>query len=205
MNLIEFDKNIRNQFGLRLCGIDEAGRGPLAGPVVAAAVMFDENIIIEGIDDSKKLSERKRKFLFDKIINSALNYGFGICSIEEIEEINILNASLKAMKDALNNCCKNDFDIAIIDGNRNIDTSKSKCIVGADGKSFSVAAASILAKVIRDEIMNLLDKKFPIYNWKKNKGYGTREHIEVIIKFGITEFHRRSFLNKIMNNTDRIL
>lgn len=179
-------------------GIDEAGRGPLAGPVVAAVVVFKPNTKIEGINDSKKLSEAKRDELFTIIKNEALDYGIGIVNNEEIDEFNILNATYMAMKKALN-CLKNVPDYLLIDATTipgvNI---AQKPIIKGDSKSISIAAASILAKVTRDSLMYQYDTIYPEYGFKSHKGYGTKEHYEGIENNGITPIHRKSFLKNIL-------
>ena len=183
---------------LYIGGIDEAGRGPLAGPVVASVVVFKPNTKIEGINDSKKLSEAKREELFDIIKEQAIDYGIGIVNNEEIDEINILNATYLAMKKALN-CLKNTPDYLLIDAATipgiNID---QKPIIKGDSKSISIAAASILAKVTRDNIMYQYDEMFPEYGFKSHKGYGTKEHYEAIERYGITRIHRKSFLKNVL-------
>lgn len=179
-------------------GIDEAGRGPLAGPVVAAVVVFRKDTKIEGVNDSKKLSESKREELFDIIKEQALDYGIGIVNNEEIDEYNILNATYMAMKKAVNSLNpKPDYlliDAATIPG---IDIAQ-KPIIKGDSKSISIAAASILAKVTRDRIMKEYDGIYPEYGLKGHKGYGTKEHYEAIEKHGITPIHRRSFVKNIL-------
>ncbi|CAH2212965.1 ribonuclease HII [Tepidibacter aestuarii] len=180
-------------------GIDEAGRGPLAGPVVAAVVVFDKDVDIKYINDSKKLSEEKRNELFETIKNEALDYGIGIVDNGKIDEINILNATYLAMKKAINNL-KNKPDCLLIDAVTipNIDIAQ-KAIIKGDSKSISIAAASILAKVTRDKLMYEYDDKYSEYGFSKHKGYGTKEHYEAIKNQGITPIHRRSFLKSILN------
>jgi ribonuclease HII len=179
-------------------GIDEAGRGPLAGPVVAAVVVFEPNTKIEGINDSKKLSEQKRNELFDIIKEKALDYGIGIVSNEEIDEFNILNATYMAMKKAINSL-KNTPDYLLIDAATipDIDIAQ-KPIIKGDSKSISIAAASILAKVTRDNLMYQYDEIYPEYGFRGHKGYGTKEHYEAIESVGITPIHRKSFLKNIL-------
>ena len=180
-----------------VCGVDEAGRGPLAGPVCAAAVILDEEI--EGLNDSKKLSEKKREALFDEIKEKALSYSIAFASVEEIEEHNILNATYLAMNRAIEGLnIKADF--ALIDGNRIPAGITVHCetVVKGDAKSCSIAAASILAKVTRDRLMLEEDKKYPEYNFKKHKGYGTKEHTDAILKYGVSPIHRPSFLKKLL-------
>lgn len=196
MTLYEFDEEIRTRFSV-ICGIDEAGRGPLAGDVYAAAVIFDDDTVIEGINDSKKLTEKKREKLFDEIISKAKAYCIATASVEEIEEINILNASMLAMKRAYEGLGI-DVDLALIDGNRTPDLScRSEAVVKGDAISQSIAAASILAKVARDRYMLELDEKYPQYQFSKHKGYGTKLHYEMLKKHGISEAHRPSFLKNL--------
>ena len=180
-----------------ICGIDEAGRGPLAGPVVAAAVILPLGIDIEGLDDSKKLTEKKREKLFDIIVEEALDFSVGIATEQEIDEINILKATFLAMKRAVEGL-KNPPDYALVDGNLNPNIGLPvTCVVKGDGKSPSIAAASIIAKVTRDRMMLDLDEKFPQYNFKKHKGYGTKLHYEKIKEYGISNAHRRTFLKNL--------
>lgn len=179
-------------------GIDEAGRGPLAGPVVAAVVVFKPGTKIEGINDSKKLSESKRDELFDIIKEQALDYGIGIVQREEIDEYNILNATYMAMKKAIN-CLKNTPDYLLVDAAHIPGVSiEQKSIIKGDSKSISIAAASILAKVTRDSIMYEYDKMYPEYGFASHKGYGTDQHYKAIREHGITTIHRRSFLKNIL-------
>lgn len=179
-------------------GIDEAGRGPLAGPVVAAVVVFKPGTKIEGINDSKKLSEAKRDELFDIIREQALDYGIGIVQREEIDEYNILNATYMAMKKAIN-CLKKTPDYLLVDAAHVPDVNiEQKSIIKGDSKSISIAAASILAKVTRDSIMYEYDKMYPEYGFASHKGYGTDQHYKAIREHGITTIHRRSFLKNIL-------
>ncbi|MBQ5884219.1 MAG: ribonuclease HII [Clostridia bacterium] len=181
-----------------VCGIDEAGRGPLAGPVFAAAVILPENYSHPVLNDSKKLSEKKRDAVYDDIIKDAVSYSVGIATEEEIDEINILNATFLAMKRAVDGLnIKPDF--AYIDGNQYPKTGvKEETIVKGDGKCISVAAASIIAKVSRDRFMLEVDKEYPEYQFSKHKGYGTKLHYEMIEKYGVSKVHRKSFLKKIL-------
>ncbi len=181
-----------------VCGVDEAGRGPLAGPVCAAAVILDENCQIEGINDSKKLSEKKREALFEVITEKAIAYGIAFSSVEEIEEYNILNATYLAMNRAIESLSVK-ADFALIDGNRVPKEIKIDCqtVVKGDAKSSSIAAASILAKVTRDRLLLEYDQKYPQYGFAKHKGYGTAEHMAAIREHGISEVHRPSFLKKL--------
>lgn len=197
MELYEFDKSIRN--GRVICGVDEAGRGPLAGDVYAAAVIFDEDTVIDGINDSKKLSEKKREVLFDEIKEKAKAYCIAKATIEEIEQLNILNAAMLAMKRAVEGL-KIKPQLALIDGNKSPDIDiPAETVIKGDAKSQSIAAASILAKVARDRYMKELDKKYPQYQFSKHKGYGTKLHYEMIENYGISPVHRPSFLKKVLN------
>lgn len=199
MTLFEYDSTVRNDFPV-VCGIDEAGRGPLAGDVYAAAVIFDEGVFIDGLNDSKKLTEKKRETLFDEIISKAKAYCIATASVEEIEEINILQATFLAMKRAYEGLGIA-ADIALIDGNRlpNLDC-EMKTVVKGDGLSASIAAASILAKVSRDRYMTELAEKYPEYRFDKHKGYGTKLHNELILEYGPCPAHRMSFLKKLLKN-----
>jgi len=200
MNSKIFDNVFLSGIVKSIAGVDEAGRGPLAGPVVAAAVIFNRNTFIEGIDDSKRVPEKKRIILYDEILKNSVAHGFGIVHEDEIDEINILQASLKAMRIAASKL-KPKPHLILIDGNKSFASKiPTKTIVKGDTKSFSIAAASILAKVKRDRIMIRAAKKYPGFLWHKNKGYGTREHIEAIKKNGITPLHRKSFLSNILEN-----
>ncbi len=194
-----FEEQLRTKGYMSVCGVDEAGRGPLAGPVCAAAVILENGCEIEDLNDSKKLTEKKREQLFDVIKEKAVAYSIAFASVDEIEEFNILNATYIAMNRAINSLSiKPDF--AIIDGNRvpsDIKVSASALVKG-DMKSMSVAAASVLAKVSRDRLMLQYDEKYPEYNFKKHKGYGTKEHYAAISENGICEIHRRSFLKGIV-------
>ena len=183
-----------------VCGVDEAGRGPLAGPVFAAAVVLPRGIIIDGVNDSKKLTEKKRNQLYDIIKEGCLDCCISTASEKEIDDINILNASLLAMQRAIEGL-KIKPDFALIDGNKSpkLDIA-SKCIVKGDSLSESIAAASILAKVERDRFMTEMSKIYPEYFFEKHKGYGTKLHVEMIKKYGPTKIHRRSFLHKILND-----
>ncbi len=180
-----------------VCGVDEAGRGPFAGPVCAAAVILPKNTIIEGVNDSKKLTEKKREALFDVIKETALSYSIAWASVEEIESMNILNAAMLAMKRAVEGLdVKADF--AYIDGNKTppIDIP-CEAVVKGDANSMSIAAASILAKVSRDRLMLEYAKQYPEYGFEKHKGYGTKVHTEAILKYGECPIHRPSFLKKL--------
>ncbi|MER0279867.1 ribonuclease HII [Clostridioides difficile] len=193
-----FENEGYNKGYLYIGGIDEAGRGPLAGPVVASVVVFKKDTKIEGVNDSKKLSEAKRDELFEVIKKEALDYGIGIVNNEEIDKFNILNATYMAMKKAIN-CLKQAPDYLLVDAATipGIDIAQNPIVKG-DSKSISIAAASILAKVTRDSIMYQYDRVYPEYGFKSHKGYGTKEHYEAIEKHGITPIHRKSFLKNIL-------
>lgn len=181
-----------------ICGVDEAGRGPLAGPVYAAAVILEKGQTIEGVNDSKKLSEKKRELLFDKIINECKDYSIGTASEKEIDELNILQATFLAMKRAVDGLSVKP-DCALVDGNQipNLDCDVTTVVKG-DAKSESIAAASILAKVSRDRYMLEMAEKYPQYGFEKHKGYGTKLHYEMIEKYGICDIHRKTFLKKVL-------
>lgn len=181
-----------------ICGVDEAGRGPLAGPVYAAAVILEKAQTIEGVNDSKKLSEKKRELLFDKIINECKDYSIGTASEKEIDELNILQATFLAMKRAVDGLSVKP-DCALVDGNQipNLDCDVTTVVKG-DSKSESIAAASILAKVSRDRYMLEMAEKYPQYGFEKHKGYGTKLHYEMIEKYGICDIHRKTFLKKVL-------
>ncbi|MBA2628854.1 MAG: ribonuclease HII [Rickettsiaceae bacterium] len=178
-------------FGKIIAGVDEAGRGPLAGPVVAAAVIVDQNNIIEGIRDSKKLSKKKREDIYHYITSHYI-WSVGIVSSDEIDEINILQATIKACRLAVS-ALKVRADIVLVDGNMKFGDQRFLSIIKGDDKSISIAAASIIAKVTRDGLMNDLSNEFPEYKWHQNAGYGTKEHMEAIIKHGRSVHHRKSF------------
>lgn len=179
-----------------VCGVDEAGRGPLAGPVYAAAVVLPRGCVIDGVNDSKKISEKKREKLFDVIINKAQDYCIATASEKEIDELNILQATFLAMNRAIDGL-KNKADFAIIDGNRmpNLDID-AKTLIHGDALCESIAAASILAKVSRDRYMLELAEQYPQYQFEKHKGYGTKLHYEMLEIYGPCEVHRQSFLKK---------
>lgn len=186
-----------------LAGVDEAGRGPIAGPVVAAAVIFDKKTFHNRINDSKKLNEKTREELYAWIIENSITYGIGIIDHVEIDKINILQASLKAMKIAVGQLNPKP-QICLIDGNKSFTSEiKTKTVVKGDAKSFSIAAASIIAKVTRDRIMNELSKNHPEYCWDQNKGYATRVHIKAVKVHGISELHRKTFLSRILNEENQ--
>lgn len=176
------------------CGLDEAGRGSLSGPVYAAAVILSPEIIIEGLDDSKKLTAKKRYLLREQIIEKSLAWAVASVDNEEIDKINILNASIKAMHLSIDKL-KIKPEYLIVDGNKFLKYKQIpyKTIVKGDSKYMSIAAASILAKTFRDDYMIKVDEDFPEYNWKKNKGYATKEHREMVMKYGLTGLHRKNF------------
>lgn len=199
MTNVDYDQAIRDSERVRfLCGVDEAGRGPLAGPVYAAAVILSPDRIPEGLDDSKRLSEKKREFLYDRIMESAAAWCVASASVEEIEQINILQATYRAMQRAVEGLtlCP---DLVLIDGNRRPPglAGPVRTVVKGDTLSASIAAASILAKVSRDRLMAELDRQYPEYAFAKHKGYGTALHIERIRCYGPSPVHRLSFLKKI--------
>ena len=179
-----------------ICGVDEAGRGPLAGPVCAAAVILPEHLQIPGLNDSKKLSDKKRRDLFPIIKEQAIAYGIAFASVEEIDEINILQATFLAMERAVEQL-NGQADFALIDGNREPKLDiESMAVVKGDSRSASIAAASILAKVTRDDYMEELASRYPQYGFEVHKGYGTKRHYQAIEQFGMCPAHRRSFLKK---------
>ena len=180
-----------------ICGVDEAGRGPLAGPVCAAAVILPRGLEIEGLNDSKKLSEKKREELYDVIIEKALAYGIAFADVEEIETYNILAATFRAMNRAIS-MLELKPQLALIDGNRNKDIEiESRCVVKGDSNCADIAAASVLAKVTRDRYMLEMAEKYPQYHFEKHKGYGTKLHYEALREHGPSPIHRLSFLKKM--------
>ena len=180
-----------------ICGVDEAGRGPLAGPVYAAAVILPKGLEIEGLNDSKKLTEKKREQLFEPICQQALAYCVASASVEEIEELNILQATFLAMNRAIEGL-KLQPQLALIDGNRCTGIKmESRAFVKGDSKCADIAAASVLAKVSRDRYMLEMAEKYPQYQFEKHKGYGTKLHYEMIREFGPSPIHRMSFLRKM--------
>ena len=192
-----FDRSYLKENIKLIAGTDEAGRGPLAGPVVAAAVIFPEKVKIRGIKDSKLLTEAEREKLLPKILDNALAYSVSVVSHGEIDRINILQASLLAMSTSVNRL-KVKPDLILVDGNKVFGcTIPAIPIIDGDAKSFTIGAASILAKVTRDRIMKRLSSKFPFYKWERNKGYATKEHIDAIKKYGPCVLHRKTFLKKI--------
>ncbi len=197
MDWLLYEKEAAQNGYTHICGVDEAGRGPLAGPVCAAAVILPEGCIIEGVNDSKKLTEKKREALFDVIIETAVSCSIAFGTVEEIERDNILAATMNTMRRAVEGLSVK-ADFAMIDGNRipPLDIP-ARCIVGGDAKSMSIAAASILAKVSRDRLMLKYAEQYPEYAFEKHKGYGTKLHVERILEYGECPIHRPSFLKKI--------
>lgn len=186
-----FDRGIQ-----LVCGIDEAGRGPLAGPVCAAAVILPPNLEIEGLNDSKKLSDKRRRALYDVIVEQAVAYGIAFADEQEIDTVNILQATFLAMRRAVEQLSAQP-EFALVDGNRDPGlTIPTETIVGGDGKSANIAAASILAKVTRDRYMEQMAEQYPQYGFEIHKGYGTKRHYAAIEEFGASPIHRKTFLKK---------
>ena len=190
----DFENKLRCNGFINICGVDEAGRGPLCGPVVAAACILPRDLIIDGLNDSKKLTAKKREALFDTITEKAVAFSIAQASVQEIDEYNILEATLLAMRRAINGLGVT-ADYALIDGNicRGFDIP-AECIVHGDSISYSIAAASILAKVSRDRICDELDAMYPEYGIAKHKGYGTKAHMDALRQFGPSPIHRRQFI-----------
>jgi len=204
MPLYEFDRSVEKELDGCVVGIDEAGRGPLAGPVVAAAVQLDLTIPIPGINDSKKVSAPKREQLYDVITEQAIAWGIGEASPEEIDKINILQASLLAMKRALDKLPIS-WKLVLVDGNtsmKSLAKEQQRPLVGGDGISASIAAASILAKVTRDRLMQEYHDIYPEYGFNTNKGYPTEKHRKLVLEKGLTPIHRKSFCEKILTQTE---
>lgn len=196
---MDLEKEIRERGFTAVCGVDEAGRGPLAGPVVAAAVILPQGIALPGVNDSKKITEKKREILFDFVKENALAYGIGEASETEIDEINILQATFVAMRRAIE-ALQIPADFALIDGNRIAGLSiPAETVVGGDGRVLSIAAASILAKVTRDRYMREMAVQYPQYGFEKHKGYGTKAHYAAIAEHGICPLHRKTFLKKVLH------
>lgn len=196
-DLWELEKQIYSQGYKLVCGVDEAGRGPLAGPVYAAAVILPRDAVIPGLNDSKKLTERKRKELFEPIKTTALSYGIAFATVEEIEELNILNATFLAMNRAIAQL-EPQPELALIDGNRNSGIElNSQCVIKGDSLCADIAAASVLAKVSRDRYMLQMDELYPQYHFRQHKGYGTKLHYEALREYGPSPIHRLSFLRKM--------
>ena len=194
--LFDYDSELRKAYPI-ICGVDEAGRGPLAGDVYTAAVVLSDQVLIDYLNDSKKLSEKRRELLYDEIIGKADAYCIATASVEEIDRLNILNATMLAMKRAVEGL-ELKPDLALIDGNKLPELEcESRYVIHGDAVSASIAAASILAKVSRDRYMCRLDEQYPQYCFGKHKGYGTKLHYEKIAEYGISEVHRRTFLKKL--------
>ena len=192
--LKQIDKELFDMGMEYVCGIDEAGRGPLAGPVVVASVIMPKNSMIEGVNDSKKVSEKKREKIYEQIIEEAISYGVGIIDQEEIDEINILQATKKGLTQSLISM-KIKPNVILVDALTGIDTLgiPYKSIIKGDAKSYSIACASIIAKVTRDRIMREWDKVYPEYGFEGHKGYGTAKHIAAIKEYGLCPLHRKTF------------
>lgn len=196
--LMEYEKGFLEKGYKYIAGVDEVGRGPLAGPVVTAAVIMNLENLIEGVDDSKKLSEKKRENLYEEILKKAISYKISFVSENRIDEINILEATKECMADSVNGLSLKP-DMVLIDAVKLNNVSVEQCsIIKGDAKSYSIACASILAKVARDRFMVNLDEKYPQYNFKKHKGYGTKEHIEAIKTYGATIVHRKTFIKNFV-------
>lgn len=201
MDTYIYERELREKGIKLIAGVDEVGRGPLVGPVVTACVILPEKFNLEGLTDSKKLSEKKREILYKEIEEQALGIGIGIVDNEEIDNINILNATKKAMKMAINNCNVRPEHVLIDAVKLDIDIPTTSIIKG-DLKSITISAASVIAKVTRDHMLYELDKKYPMYDFKHNKGYPTKKHIEAIMEYGIIKEHRKSFspVKEYVNN-----
>lgn len=201
IKLFEFDNKFYT-FGNKIAGIDEAGRGPLAGPVCAAVCIMPRDKFIDEINDSKKLTETKRLYLYEKIKETALDYSFSFVDNEMIDKINILNATKLAMSVAVRNL-KIQPDFILIDAVKNLDIAvKSLSVIKGDALSYSIAAASIIAKVERDNLMREYDKLYPQYNFAKHKGYGTKQHIDAIKEYGATPLHRKTFIKNFIGKNE---
>ena len=201
IDMLQFEKEYISQGKKLVAGIDEAGRGPLAGPVVVASVIMPVDNIIEGINDSKKLSEKKRNLLFNKIKEVAIAYHIEVIDEKVIDKINILNATKLGMKNCIDKLDKTP-DVVLIDAVKIDSDVQTVSIIKGDAKSYSIAAASILAKVYRDNLMLQYDKEYPVYNFAKHKGYGTKMHIDAIKQYGICPIHRRTFVKNFYEQKD---
>lgn len=203
-NLKKYEENLCNEGYKFICGIDEAGRGPLAGPVVVGAAVMPRDSKLEWVNDSKKVTEKRREILYDRITEEALAWGVGIISEKEIDELNILNATKKGLHLALGEVIeklKQKPDIVIVDALREIDTFEIpyQSIIKGDATCYSISCASILAKVTRDRIMREWNEVYPMYDFEKNKGYGTAEHIKALKQYGPCPIHRRTFIKHFVN------
>ena len=199
LKLKEIEEKIYSEGANYICGIDEAGRGPLAGPVVVASVILSRETMIEGVNDSKKITENRRERVYEEIIKQAISYGVGIIDENKIDEINILQATKLGLTNSIKEL-KVTPDIILVDALKGIDTCNIpyKSIIKGDALCYSIAAASIIAKVTRDRIMKGYDKVYPEYGFATHKGYGTAKHIEAIKEYGICPIHRRSFLKNVI-------
>ncbi len=200
MDKREYERSLAGE-NKRIIGIDEVGRGPLAGPVVACAIIMKQDSNIEGVKDSKKLTEKKREMLYDQILSEAIFYGIGMIEATKIDEVNILNATFLAMKEAYTSLRNTENTLILVDGNMKIKGIEAEQIpiVKGDDKCYSIACASIIAKVTRDRLMNQYHEQYPIYDFIKNKGYGTQKHIEAIKSHGVIEqLHRKSFIKNFI-------
>lgn len=207
--MLEIEKSIWEQGYKYIACIDEVGRGCLAGSVLACAIIMPRDLLIEGVDDSKKLTPKKREDLFEKIKQASIAIGIGEVSCQVIDEINIKNATLLAMKEAVNNLKDSENnkivpDYLLIDAEKLNLNIPQKNIIQGDAKCHGIAAASIIAKVTRDRIMDELSCLYPHYKFSKNKGYGTKKHIEALLQYGATDIHRESFLTKILNLNEQL-
>ncbi|MBP5361663.1 MAG: ribonuclease HII [Ruminococcus sp.] len=200
--LFDYDTELRREFPV-ICGVDEAGRGPLAGDVYTAAVILDDETLIDYLNDSKKISESRREMLYDEVISRAKAYCVATASVEEIDTLNILNATMLAMKRAVEGLGIKP-DMALVDGNRLPELDcPARCVIKGDATSASIAAASVLAKVSRDRYMREIAAKYPEYCFDQHKGYGTALHCEMLKKYGPSDIHRRSFLKKILGESSK--
>ena len=193
--MYEYESALYDEGYRHIAGVDESGRGPLAGPVMACAVILPKGLIIEGVKDSKQLSPKRREALYEKILNDAVSYGIGVVGADEIDRINILMATMEAMRQAVA-ALSPQPDAVIVDGNRLPDLPTgvcAKCIIKGDELCHTIAAASIIAKVTRDHFMGDLHEKYPLYGFRQHKGYGTKQHVEAIRQHGVCAFHRKSF------------
>lgn len=197
MELFQYDTHIREEGYSLLCGVDEAGRGPLVGPVVAAAVILPPDFQLDGLNDSKKLTEKKREALFTIIKEQAVAYGIGVADHKEIDEVNILQATFLAMRRAVA-ALEQQPDLILVDGNQDPKLGlETRTVVKGDATSASIAAASVLAKVTRDHMLIELDREYPQYHFAKHKGYGTKDHYAQLMTYGPCPYHRRTFLKKL--------
>ena len=205
IDLYKYENELREKGISLIGGVDEVGRGPLIGDVVAACVVLPSDFVLEGLNDSKKLSEKKRDMFYDIIIDKAIAVGIGKVSPKEIDELNIYAATKKAMLMAINEVCsKINLEHVLIDAMPLETSIPNTSIIKGDAKSISIAAASVIAKVTRDRDLYLLDKKYPMYDLAHNKGYGTKKHIEALKEYGITEYHRLSYAPVRENSNKKI-